>query len=53
MMVIYLTVTFEVEWTKRFRVRVGKVNGNVDGQRDKKTDKRTELHQFRNRKRKC
>ena len=30
MMVIYVPVKFEFNWTKRFRVKSG--NGNVDGQ---------------------
>ena len=42
MMVIYVPVKFEFDWTKSFRVRVRKLN--VDGQMDKE---RTELHQFR------
>ena len=45
MMVIYLPVKFEFDWTNRFRVRVW--NENVDGQMDgqtngQKTDKRTD-----------
>ena len=34
MMVIYLPVKFEFDWTKRFRVRVR--NGNVDRQTDRR-----------------
>ena len=46
MMVIYLPVKFEFNWTKPFRVRSG--NENIDGQTDKKqTNEQTELHQFR------
>ena len=46
MMVIYLPVKFEFDWTQRFRVRVRKQN--VDRQIDKKqTNEQTELHQFR------
>ena len=36
MMVIYLPVKFEFDWTNCFRVRVR--NGNVDGQTDEQTD---------------
>ena len=36
MMVIYVPVKFEFDWTNRFRVRVR--IGNVDGQTDKQTD---------------
>ena len=45
MMMIYLPVKFELDWTKRFCVRVQKqiADGHTNGQ---KTDKRTELHQF-------
>ena len=46
MMVIYLPVKFEFDWTKCFRVKSG--NGNVDRQTDKKqTNEQMELHQFR------
>ena len=38
MMVIYLPVKFEFDWTKRFRVRVRKWRW---------TNERAELHQFR------
>ena len=45
MMVIYLPVKFEFNWTNRFRVRVLK---RKCGRTDKKrTNKQTELHQFR------
>ena len=38
MMVIYLRVKFEFDWTKRFKLESG--NGNVDGQTNgQKTDK--------------
>ena len=41
MMVIYVPVKFEFNWTNRFRVRVRKQN--VDGQTNgQKTDKRTD-----------
>ena len=41
MMVIYVPVKFEFDWTKRFPVRVQ--NRNVDGQTNgEKTDKRTD-----------
>ena len=41
MMVIYFPVKFELHWTKRFRVRVQKRNG--DGQTNgQKTDKQTD-----------
>ena len=45
MMVIYLPVKFQFDWTKCFRVKSG--NGNVDGQTDTKwTHEQTELHQL-------
>ena len=46
MIVIYLPVKFELDWTNHFRVRVRK--GNFDGQTTdkKRTNKQTELHQF-------
>ena len=44
MMVIYLPVKFEFDWTKRFRVRVRKWKC---GWTDKGTNEPTELHQFR------
>ena len=49
MMVIYLPVKFEFDWTKRFRVRVRKQKfWQTDGQTDKKrTNEQMELHQFR------
>ena len=52
MMVMHLPVKFEFDWTKRFRVRIGKRKcGRTDGWTDKRTEKRTykqtELHQFR------
>ena len=40
MMVIYLRVKFEFDWTNSFRVRVRK-------QKCGRTNERTELHQFR------
>ena len=52
MMVIYLPVMFEFDWTNRFRVSVRKrkmwMDRRTDRQMDKKrTNERTELHQFR------
>ena len=57
MMVIYVHVKFEFDWTDRFQVRVRKrKRGQTDGQTNgQKTDKRTEkwtneqmeFHQFR------
>ena len=44
MMVIYVPVKFEFDWTNRFRVRVWK---RKCGRTDKRTNERTELHQFR------
>ena len=43
-MVIYVPVKFEFDWTNRFRVRVRK---RKCGRTDKRTNKQTELHQFR------
>ena len=40
MMVIYLPVKFEFNWTKRFRVRIRK-------RKCSQTNEQTELHQFR------
>ena len=40
MLVMYLPVKFEFDWTKRFRVRVQK-------QKCWRTNERMELHQFR------
>ena len=54
MMVIYVPVKFEFDWTNRFRVRVRKQKcGDMDGQKNgqktnKRTNEQTELHQFRN-----
>ena len=46
MMVIYLPVKFQFDWTKHFELESG--NGNVDRQMDKKQrNEQTELHQFR------
>ena len=45
MIVIYVPVKFEINWTNRFRVRVRKQKcGWIDGWTDKrtKTDKRTD-----------
>ena len=49
MMVIYVPVKYEFDWTNRFRVRVWKRKcGRTDGWTDKKrTNEQTELHQFR------
>ena len=52
MMVIYVPVKYEFDWTNCFRVRVRKQNcGQTDGWTDKQdkkwTNKQTELHQFR------
>ena len=45
MMVIYLPVKFEFDWTNVFELESG--NENVDRQTDKKwTNEWTELHQF-------
>ena len=44
MMVIYLPVKFEFDWTKHFQVRVRK---RKCCRIDKWTNERTELHQFR------
>ena len=59
MMVIYVPVKFEFNWTNRFRVRVRKqnVDGQTNGQKmdkrtkngqtdKKRTNEQTELHQF-------
>ena len=47
MMVIYLPVKFEFDWTNRFRVRVRKQKCGQGRWMDRQTDKkRTELHQF-------
>ena len=52
MMVIYVPVKYEFDWTNCFRVRVRKrkmwTNRLMDRQTDKKrTNEQTELHQFR------
>ena len=51
MMVIYVPVKFEFDWTNCFRVRVRKQKcGWTDGQTNRqknRTNKHTELHQFR------
>ena len=47
MMVMYLPVKFEFDWTKRFELESG--NRNVDGQANRQqkwTNEQTELHQF-------
>ena len=43
MMVIYVPVKFEFDWTNHFRVRVRK---RKCGRTDKRTNEQTELHQF-------
>ena len=43
MMVMYLPVKFEFDWTKRLRVRVWKQKCSTN----KRTNERTELYQFR------
>ena len=43
MMVIYLPVKFEIDWTNRFRVTVRKQKMWMD---KKQTNEQTELHQF-------
>ena len=48
MMVIYLPVKFEFDWSNRFKVRVRKRKcGQTDGWTDKRTNEHTEFHQFR------
>ena len=42
MMVIYLPVKFEFDWSNRFKVRVRK-RKNVDGQTDRQTDGQTDV----------
>ena len=42
MMVIYLPVKFEFDWTNRFRVRVRKLKFLTDRQTNKKMDKQTD-----------
>ena len=49
MMVIYVPVKFEFDWTNRFELESG--NKNVDRQMDRQTDKKRtnewmEFHQF-------
>ena len=44
MMVIYVPVKYEFDWTNRFRVKSPETKMWTNGQ---KTDKRTEFHQFR------
>ena len=47
MMVNYLPVKFEFDWTNHFRVRVQKLKFLMDRQMDKKrTNEQTELYQF-------
>ena len=47
MMVIYLPVKFEFNWTNHFQVRVRKRKMWTDRQMDKKrTNEQTELHKF-------
>ena len=50
MMVIYLPVKFEFDWSNRFKVRVqkcGQTDGWTDKRTEKRTNKQTEFHQFR------
>ena len=58
MMVMYVPVKFELDWSNRFRVRVRKQKcGRTDGwtekrtktkkRTEKRTNKQTEFHQFR------
>ena len=48
MMVIYIPVKFEFDWSNRFKVRVRKRKcGQTDGWTDKRTNEHTEFHQFR------
>ena len=59
MMVMYVPMKFEFDWTNRFRVRVRKKKcGRTDGwtekngaktnkRTEKRTNEQTELHQFR------
>ena len=42
MMVIYVPVKYEFDWTNRFRVRVQKRKCGRTDKRTKKTDKRTD-----------
>ena len=44
MMMIYVPVKFEFDWTNHFRIRVRK---RKCGQTDKRTNKQTELHEYR------
>ena len=44
MMVIYLSVKFEFDWTQRFQVKIPETEMLTDRQTDKKW---TELNQFR------
>ena len=47
-MVIYVPVKFEFDWTNCLRVRVQKQkSGQTDGWTDKRTKERREFHQFR------
>ena len=52
MMVVYVPVKFEFDWTNRFRVRVRKrkcgrtEKRTKNEQTDRKTDERMEFHQF-------
>ena len=47
MMVIYLPVKFEFDWTNHFQVRVRKPKFLRDRQTDKtQTNEQTELHKF-------
>ena len=48
MMVIYLPVKFEFDWSNCFGVRVRKRKcGQTDGWTDKRTNEQTKFHQYR------
>ena len=48
MMVIYVPLKFEFDWSNRFRFRVRKRKcGRTDGWTEKRTNEHTEFHQFR------
>ena len=52
MMVIYLPVKFEFDWSNRFKVTVrkrkcGQTDGWTDNTDEKRTNEHTEFHQFR------
>ena len=48
MMVMYLSVKFEFDWSNRFGVRVRKRKcGQTDGQTNGQKNEQTEFHQYR------